>query len=87
MMECAVRQADMVDRESHGEGMDGFTGDDPQTFTGSEALSSQQALVALGTAIGDFHAGGKAGLARDVQDLHADIRGRLGAWSETTAQP
>jgi hypothetical protein len=80
-------QINQVDWKSHGEGVNSFTRDDPKTFSGSERLSAQQTLIALWSAVGDFHAGGKEGLARHIQDAHAHIRSWLVAWKMTIPHP
>ena len=60
-----------VDGEFHEEGMDGATGHNPESSSGGEAGTPEQALVASGGGIGDFQTGHEFGAASEVLDPQA----------------
>ena len=80
-------QIDQVNGELHEEGVYGFTGEDPQAFSGSQPRAPQQALATPGTAVGHFQAGGKHSMAGEICDLQAGLRGWRAALSETIPRP
>jgi hypothetical protein len=49
-------QVDKINRKLHPNGMDGFAGDDPQTFAGSESRSTQQTFSARSSIVGHVDA-------------------------------
>ena len=68
-----------IDRESHAEGMHGFTGNDPHAFSRSQAIASQQPFAACGSVIGYFHPFGKYQLASQIRkssNAHPVLPGR-----------
>lgn len=67
-------QVHKVDRKSHEEGMDGFTGNNPQAFSRPQAVASQQAFPAFGSAIRHFHPFGNHYLAGEIENPVAHIR-------------
>jgi len=66
-----------VDGEFHKKGMNRLTGNDPQAFARSQTLASQQALIALWSAVSDFQVGRQNSAARDVRNPEASIRSWL----------
>jgi len=77
---------DEVDGEFHAKGVNGLTGEDPQALSGSEATAPQQALVALGTAVGELHACGKHRVAGEVGNSQTDIVSLMMVNNEVIAQ-
>jgi hypothetical protein len=53
--------------------MDGFAGNDPQTFSSGELVAPQQTLSALRSIIGHFHAGRELDLPGEIRDPETHI--------------
>lgn len=66
-------QIDKVDGEPHAEGVHGFTGYDPQTFSCREAIASEQAFPARRTTIRHLDRSSENGLPGEVQDLKSRV--------------
>jgi hypothetical protein len=67
-------QVNEVDRESHTDGVNRFTGKYPQTFICREVITPEQAFPALCPMIGHLDTAGEHSLARKVRDLQMEIR-------------
>ena len=68
----AAIQIHKIDGELHADGVDSFTGYNPQTFSGREAIASQQTFSALCAPVGHLDATGEHSLAGDIRDLQLD---------------
>jgi hypothetical protein len=66
-------QIDQVDRELHTEGVDCFTRDNPETFSGGKMSAPEQPLPARCSLVGHLHRTSQECLAVRVVDFKAEI--------------
>lgn len=79
-------EIDEIDGELHGEGVDGFAGDDPEALAGAQAGAAEQAFAAARGGAGKFYVVANLGVAGGVADVKKPWRIRR-LFGEQTPDP